>query len=143
MSTESEIGREQLEQLVPHAGSMCLLDRVVSHSLDRIICVADNHRDPAHPLRHGGLLAALHLPEYAAQATAVHGALLGNGAARPGMLAALRDVRLYVDRIDTIDTPLTITARKQLAQASGSLYEFEVRAGDRLLCEGRVAIAFA
>ncbi|MBB6093380.1 putative hotdog family 3-hydroxylacyl-ACP dehydratase [Povalibacter uvarum] len=141
MSTESEIGRERLEQLVPHAGSMCLLDRVLSHASDRIVCVADNHRDAAHPLRHGGRLAALHLAEYAAQATAVHGALVGTGTARPGMLAALRDLRLFIDRIDTLDTPLMITARRQLSQASGSLYEFEVRAGDRLLCQGRVAIA--
>lgn len=128
---------------MPHAGTMCLLDRVLSHSPDRIVCAADGHRNPAHPLRHGGRLAALHLAEYAAQATAVHGALMGNGASRPGMLAALRDVRLYADRIDTVDTPLTITARKQLSQANGSLYEFDVRAGDLLLCEGRVAIAFS
>jgi predicted hotdog family 3-hydroxylacyl-ACP dehydratase len=121
---------------------MCLLDRVLSHSPDRIVCAADSHRDPAHPLRHDDRLAALHLAEYAAQATAVHGALIGNGVSRPGMLAALRDVRLYVDRIDTIETPLTITARKQLSQANGSLYEFEVRAGDQLLCQGRLAIAF-
>lgn len=143
MSTGTEFGRERLEQLVPHAGSMCLLDRVLSHSPDRIVCAADSHRDPGHPLRHGGQLAALHLAEYAAQATAVHGALIGNGAARPGMLAALRDVRLYADRVDTVDTPLTITARKQLSQANGSLYEFDVRAGDRLLCQGRLAIAFS
>ncbi len=142
MSTESEIGRERLEQLLPHTGSMCLLDRVLSHAPDRIVCAADSHRDPGHPLRHGGQLAALHLAEYAAQATAIHGALTGDGAARPGMLAALRDVRLNIDRIDTLDMPLTITARKQLSQASGSLYEFDVRAGDRLLCQGRVAIAF-
>lgn len=142
MSARSEIGHERLALLVPHAGSMCLLDRVVSHWPDRIVCTADNHRDPAHPLRCDGQLAALHLVEYAAQATAVHGALVGSGAARPGMLAALRDVRLYVDRIDTIDTLLTITARKQLSQSSGSLYEFDVRAGDRLLCEGRLAIVF-
>ena len=73
----------------------------------------------------------------------VVGALTGTGAARPGMLAALRDEHLHVDRIDTLEASLTITAHKLLSQATGSLYEFEIRAGDRLLSEGRVAIAFA
>ena len=57
-------GRAAIEALVPHAGTMCLWDEVVSWDEDRIVLRADNHRDPAHPLRSGGRLRALHLCEY-------------------------------------------------------------------------------
>jgi predicted hotdog family 3-hydroxylacyl-ACP dehydratase len=64
------------------------------------------------------------------------------GGVQRGMLAALRDIRLHVERIDTIDAELSIHATRRLAQASGSLYDFSVRSDGRLLCEGRIAIAF-
>ena len=132
----------ELLDLIPHSGSMCLLDRVVVHSEHDIECAARSHTSPDHPLRRDGQLSALHLAEYAAQAMAAHGALSAGGIQR-GMLAALREIRLHVDRIDDIDADLSIHATRRLAQTTGSLYEFRVHAGDRLLCEGRIAIAFA
>lgn len=134
------MNREQLLQLIPHAGRMCLLDRVIAHSDRDIECTTGTHRDRDNPLRRDGQLSALHLTEYAAQAMAAHGALLA-GAAQPGMLAALRDIRLHTDRIDTVDADLAVRATRRLAQRDGSLYDFTVHAGDRLLCEGRIAIA--
>ena len=136
------IGRDALLKLVPHAGSMCLLERVTSHSELTIHCAAVSHRDPAHPLRRDGQLAALYLAEYAAQAMAAHGALSSSGgSARPGMLAALRSIRLHADRIDDIVSELLIDATRRIAQSDGSLYEFSVRGDGRLLAEGRIAIA--
>jgi predicted hotdog family 3-hydroxylacyl-ACP dehydratase len=125
--------------LIPHAGSMCLLDRVVANSGDDIQCVTRTHTDPNHPLRRAGQLSALHLIEYAAQAMAAHGALESGGVQR-GMLASVRDLRLHVERIDDIDTELTIHATRRLAQSAGSLYDFTVHGSGRLLCEGRIAI---
>jgi len=137
----SGLGREALLGLVPHAGRMCLLERVISHAESGIQCAADSHRDPEHPLRRNGQLAALHLAEYAAQAMAVHGALTSGGVARPGMLAALRDIRLHLARIDHIGSDLLIEATRRIAQSDGSLYEFSVHGDGRLLGEGRIAIA--
>ena len=88
-----------------------------------------------------GQLSALHLIEYAAQAMAAHGALVSGGVQR-GMLAAVRDVRLHVERIDDIDAELNVKATRRIAQTSGSLYDFSIRGGGRLLCEGRIAIAY-
>lgn len=133
--------REQLSRLVPHAGAMCLLDAVLECDGEEIVCEAVSHRDPDNPLRRDGRLSALHLAEYAAQATAVHGALRAGGTAQPGMLAALRDVRLHVEHVHDIPGRLTVRAWRRLARAEGSLYEFTVAAGDRTLAEGRVAIA--
>lgn len=131
----------ELTALIPHAGSMCLLDRIIGHSEQDIECTARSHTSPDHPLRRDGQLSALHLAEYAAQAMAAHGALRAGGVQR-GMLAALREIRLHVDRIDDIDADLNVHATRRMAQTTGSLYDFRVEASGRLLCEGRIAIAF-
>lgn len=137
------IPRERLLDLVPHAGSMCLLDSVNEYSRDEIVCETSSHRDPANPLRRDHALSALHLVEYAAQAMAAHGALIAEGTAQPGMLAALRDVRLHVGHVHDIPGKLTVRARRRLARDEGLLYEFSVSGNGQLLCEGRIAIALS
>jgi predicted hotdog family 3-hydroxylacyl-ACP dehydratase len=129
-----------LANLVPHAGTMCLLECVVAHSAQGIQCATRTHTDPAHPLRRDGRLSALHLVEYAAQAMAAHGALSSGGTQR-GMLASVREIRLHVERIDDIGSELVVDATRLLAQTNGSLYDFHVHANGMLLCEGRIAIA--
>ena len=131
----------ELAGLIPHSGSMCLLDRVIEHSGHDIECAARSHQAPDHPLRRDGQLSALHLVEYAAQAMAAHGALISGGV-QQGMLAALRHIRLHVERIDDIDTEINVKATRRLAQTTGSLYDFSIHGGGRLLCEGRIAISF-
>ena len=69
-----------IRELVPQAGAMCLLERIVSADADSVICSTSTHRSPGTPLRRAGRLAALHLAEYGAQAMAVHGGLNGNAA---------------------------------------------------------------
>ena len=135
------LGRQRLLELIPHAGSMCLLDRVTACSESDIHCATRSHLDPDNPLRRGGALSALHLVEYAAQAMAAHGALQAGGQAQRGMLAALRNIRLHTGQIHDIDGELIIHARRRLAQRDGSLYEFTVSGAGRVLCEGRIAIA--
>lgn len=135
------LNREQILALIPHAGSMCLLDHVIAHSDADIECTSRTHRNPDHPLRRDGQLSAVHLAEYAAQAMAAHGALRSGGPRR-GMLAALRGIQLHADRIDTVDGPLAIHATRRLEQTTGSLYDFTARGEGRLLAEGRIAIAF-
>jgi predicted hotdog family 3-hydroxylacyl-ACP dehydratase len=146
------IAKELLRSMIPHTGTMCLLDAVEDWTADRIHCTARTHTAAEHPLRLQNRLSALHLVEYAAQAVAVHGALLarakdgrGENAGeihpRPGMLAVLRDIKLHADRIDTVNNALAITAERRLVRNDGMVYEFSVRAGQRPLCEGRAVIA--
>lgn len=141
MNVAIPIARERLLGLIPHAGAMCLLDAVLEFSDDEIVCETGSHRDAANPLRRGSELSALHLVEYAAQAMAAHAALRGGGGARPGMLGALRDIRLQVATLHDIPGKLTVRARRRLARPEGSLYEFEVTGDGRKLGEGRIAIA--
>lgn len=132
---------KELRELIPHAGSMCLLDRVVAHSESEIECITSTHSTLENPLRRDGQLSALHLVEYAAQAMAAHGALVSGGVQR-GMLVTVRDIRLHVERIDHIDMQLNVKATRRIVQPNGSLYDFSIRAGGQLLGDGRIAIAF-
>ncbi|MEO8062561.1 MAG: phosphotransferase [Pseudomonadota bacterium] len=129
--------------LVPHAGDMCLLERIVTSSDAEIVCATFSHRSPTNPLRHADKLAALHLAEYGAQAMAVHGGLHAAGeAARGGMLVAIRALKLHVERIDDIEGELAVQAVKLVANAGGRIYSFSARAGERELASGRVSVMF-
>jgi predicted hotdog family 3-hydroxylacyl-ACP dehydratase len=135
----------QIEQLIPHAGAMCLLDRVLHWDADSIECAASGHRALDNPLRRGDRLPISAGIEYAAQAVAVHGGLLraksGPGAARRGYLAVLNDVSWQVERLDLCSGPLLIRARQQIAGAEGASYQFNVSAAGALLLEGRMTVA--
>jgi predicted hotdog family 3-hydroxylacyl-ACP dehydratase len=129
--------------LVPHAGGMCLLARIVSAGERDIVCATDSHRSAANPLRRDGALAALHLAEYGAQAMAVHGGLADPRAKeRGGMLVSIRDLVLAVDRLDDIDGELTITATRLVANAEGNIYAFSASGAGRELGRGRVSVMF-
>jgi len=131
--------------LIPHSGAMCLLARLERWDMQRIVCSATNHRDPQHPLRtRRGLLAPVAI-EYAAQAMALHGALIGQAVgspATPGFLASARGVTLHVLRLDELadDAELHIEATRQAGDAQQILYAFDVRHAGRPIAEGRAAV---
>jgi predicted hotdog family 3-hydroxylacyl-ACP dehydratase len=137
------INKAGIRTLIPHSGSMCLLDSVSEWDDRSIICISSTHRDPANPLRRDGRLSAVHAFEYAAQAAAVHGGLRARSVGvtpPPGYLAALRDARLYVMRLDDVASPLQICAYRLFGEAANTVYECQVSAGDVLLAEGRITI---
>ena len=135
---------------IPHQGRMCLLDRLLAWDAEAIECSAAGHRDAAHPLRTpGGLLAPAAI-EYAAQAMALHGALLAGAEAGEqgraavsahGYLASVRSVRLAVARLDRIAGELRVRARRLAGDGRQRLYAFEVAddAGRRLV-DGRATV---
>ncbi len=127
---------------IPHQGSMCLLDRVARWDDASVECRAGSHRDPANPLRADGRLAAACGIEYAAQAMAVHGALLAPAGAAPrqGFLASVRDVALHVCRLDDIAGDLRVAVDRLSGDGNNVLYGFAVLAGDRCLLEGRAGV---
>ena len=137
------INKAEIRTLIPHSGLMCLLDRVNEWDDRSIVCISNTHRDPANPLRRDGRLSAVHAFEYAAQAAAVHGGLRARaaGVAAPqGYLAALRDARLHVMRLDDVASPLQICAYRLFGEAANAVYECRVSAGDILLADGRITI---
>jgi predicted hotdog family 3-hydroxylacyl-ACP dehydratase len=126
------IDRARIADLVPHAGAMCLLDTVAAWSAEAITCLATSHRNLDHPLRGRHGLAAVHALEYAAQATALHGALVaggGAGSVAPAFLAAVRQARFGVRDLSAVPPPLVVSARLLAAEARGSVYACEVAGG--------------
>lgn len=140
------LSKKDIAALIPHAGTMCLLDGVEAWDEKTILCRATSHADPAHPLRSDGRLRSLCGIEYAAQAAAVHAALTAppSGGVRPkgGVLASLREVALGTDRLDDIAAPLAIRVERLLAQDAGALYRFAVAAEGRDLLQGRLAVGW-
>lgn len=127
---------------IPHQGSMCLLDAVVDWSPTSIACRAVSHTDPANPLRAADRLGVAADIEYAAQAMAVHGALLAatNDPPRQGYLASVRGVQLHVARLDDLPGELCITAECLSGNGNHILYQFAIDHAGRCLLEGRAAV---
>ena len=135
--------REAIQRLIPHQGAMCLWDAVLDWDDSTIRLRAANHRDPSHPLRGSRGLRALHLCEYGAQAMAVHGGLLAQRAgqrAEPGLLVALRAVRVHVARIDKLADELIGEAESLVHGPTGWQYAFRIHHAGALLAEGRAAV---
>ena len=128
---------------VPHAGAMCLLDRLLAWDAAGVRCSAVSHADPANPLRSAGGLLAPCAIEYAAQAMALHGALAAPAgrAPAPGFLASARNVRLHVARLDDVPGAIEIEVAKIAGDERQALYRFALRAADgRALVDGRAAV---
>jgi len=142
------LDRHWIESHIPHQGSMCLLDEVLAWDAVRIRCRSATHRAANNPLRAHGRLGAACGIEYAAQAVAVHGALIAvtasgsRGSALGGYLASVRNVALHVARLDDLETDLVASAARVTGDDRMVLYEFSVSSADRELLSGRASIVF-
>jgi predicted hotdog family 3-hydroxylacyl-ACP dehydratase len=151
------LDRQWIEQHIPHKGRMCLLDEVLSWDAVRIRCRSATHRSADNPLRLHGRLGAACGIEYAAQAMAVHGALIaasaplastvarsvrGSIGSSVGYLASVRNVTLRVERLDDLEADLIAAAERVTGDGRTVLYEFSVTSGRQLLLSGRASIVF-
>jgi predicted hotdog family 3-hydroxylacyl-ACP dehydratase len=136
------MGKAEIRARMPHAGSMCLLDGVLSWDDTRIGCTASSHRASDNPLRRDGRLHAICGVEYAAQAMALHGELARGAHARPrvGYLASLRDVECRVAYLDTVEDDLLVEAERLLYEGSRVIYRFALHSGGHELISGRAAV---
>lgn len=142
------VDREWIAAHIPHQGTMCLLDGVRSWDAQHARCTASSHRLRDNPLRSGERLGAICAIEYAAQAMAVHSALLAaheQPNAQPrrpaaGYLASARAVDCFVERLDDIDTDLDIEVERLSGDGASVLYQFSLRSNTALLARGRVAV---
>lgn len=143
MAPESALG---WQTLIPHRGSMCLLDDVVTWDEGTIHARASSHTRADNPLRSDGRLRSIHLCEYGAQAMAIHGGLCARAAgdsASPGFLVSLRAVELAVARIDDLPGALDVHAEKLMGDDNGWQYAFRVEHAGRVLARGRAAVLVA
>ncbi len=138
-----QLNRAWIEAHIPHSGRMCLLDEVISWDPERISCRSSGHRSSDHPLRAHGRLGIACGVELAAQAMAVHGALTTGGSEvvpRAGFLAVVRGVRMYVARLDDVESELMCNAVRIAGDTGTALYEFEIRSAKIPLMSGRTTV---
>ena len=121
---------------------MCLLDEVTSWDASRVTALVRTHRDRNNPLRTEGGLSALSAIEYAAQAMAVHGALVGAVAARPraGYLISLRNVVCAAPQLDQLAGDLVVEAAQMAADGERVMYAFSLRAGELQVVRGNATV---
>ncbi|MCG5529937.1 hypothetical protein LRD18_03500 [Halorhodospira halochloris] len=135
--------RAEFEPLIPHSGSMCLLDKVLEWDDQKLRATTTSHRREDNPLRGELGLGVVHALEYGAQGMAVHGALLARsegGSLSTGFLAASRDLRFYVGRLDSLGAELLVEVEQELGQAGSMIYRFQVASEDRLVAEGQAIV---
>jgi predicted hotdog family 3-hydroxylacyl-ACP dehydratase len=128
---------------IPHSGNMCLLEAVTFWSDQEITCRSGTHRSADHPLRDSGGLGIVCGIEYAAQAMAVHGALLaGDNAAPPpaGFLTSVREVRWNTRYLNDVPGDLIVHAQRISGNDLAILYSFSVQADGTELLGGRASV---
>jgi predicted hotdog family 3-hydroxylacyl-ACP dehydratase len=143
MATITTLDHAGIAGLIPHSGSMCLLERLEAWDLQQVRCTAISHRDANNPLRTASGLLAPCAIEYAAQAMALHGALIGHEAgtaASPGFLASARSVQLHRLRLDDLPGPLEVEAVRQAGDAQQILYSFRITHAGEPVADGRATV---
>lgn len=134
---------DDIQSLIPHKGSMCLLERIVDWNERGMTLATNTHSSPTNPLRTHGRLRAIHLCEYGAQAMAVHGGLIARARGETpvqGLLVSLRDIVLTSGTVESLDGELTIKVERLQGDALGIQYTFCVSHRDAELARGRAAV---
>jgi predicted hotdog family 3-hydroxylacyl-ACP dehydratase len=143
MTAPQTLGRDGIAARIPHAGDMCLLDRLERWDAQAIHCTTARHTDPANPLRTASGLMAPCAIEFAAQAMALHGGLLAAEGSEPsaGFLASTRNVRLHTVRFDDRPAPLHLHAERLSGDVNQVMYAFRVEDGaGRPVADGRAVV---
>lgn len=165
-------GRDWIEGLIPHQGSMCLLDEVLAAHPSGLQARTRSHLRRPHPLAlHGERLGAAVGVEYASQAMALHGALIAMAAGQGmtagvqgqggdcsgGRLVSLRKLRFSGPLLASLqrqsqepssDTPMDVVVRLEAGNAQQASYSFELGCGlakgalGQVWASGRASVLF-
>lgn len=132
---------DEICQMLPHAGDMCLLDEVIAWDKGSIECVTESHRNNQNPLFNNGRLHAINCIEYAGQATVVHGTLCweeGMDLPNVAILVSIRDLKIKRSILNDIEAPLHIHADVLDILEFASNYSFNVTADGMEIASGRL-----
>ena len=119
------IEKIHFQDLIPHEGSMVLIDQVNDWDLNKISCSTRSHLLSNNPLMLNNSLSSIHLIEYGAQAMAIHRGLL-TGESLQGFLAAVRDAKFFIDNLDDVHGALYIQAIFELKINDNVVYTINV-----------------
>lgn len=134
------LDKAEIEALIPHAGPMVLLNRVLSVDERSIRCEAVSHNARDNPLRVGGRFPAICGAEYGAQAAAVHGPAASGAHVRAGRVVLLRNIVWQVPDLSVVPEALTIVAECLHRDSRSLAYGFRLSAADRDILRGECGI---
>ena len=137
------IEKIHFQDLIPHEGSMVLIDQVDDWDLNKISCSSRSHLLSNNPLIVNNSLSSIHLIEYGAQAMAIHRGLL-TGESLQGFLAAVRDAKFFIDNLDNVHGALYIQAIFELKINDNVVYTINVTDENNApLLEARASVVHA
>ena len=137
------IEKIHFQDLIPHEGSMVLIDQVNDWDLNKISCSTRSHLLSNNPLMLNNSLSSIHLIEYGAQAMAIHRGLL-TGESLQGFLAAVRDAKFFIDNLDDVHGALYIQAIFELKINDNVVYSLNVSdEHGTLLLKARTSVVHA
>lgn len=135
--------KEEMAGLLPHGESMCLLESVEAWDEEGISCRTTTHRDRGNPLMFHGRLTISSGLEYAAQAMGIHVGLVGRRfrtKPRIGLIGAVRDVSVAVERLDDLNADLHVQAIRVAEGENSFMYRFMLASDNREIMTGRASI---
>ncbi|MEA3404382.1 MAG: hypothetical protein U9R28_01435 [Pseudomonadota bacterium] len=133
--------RSEIEEIIPHAGGMCLLEGVLHYSETEITCMTSSHLLDDNPLKKGKTLSNMHLIEYGAQSIAIHGGLLERNLSSPriGYIATIKSVKW--GRFNPLTPFLKVESKALVTDDISKLYTFHITDSDKqFICSGRVMV---
>lgn len=135
--------RQQLCQLIPHEGNMCLLDSVDCWDEHQITCSSHSHLNLDNPLRDLNRLASINAIEYGAQAVAIHGRLIsgtGNPDSRSGFLVQIKNLDFQDCDLSQLTDALQVHAEQIHCDDSSMLYTIAIKHNQDHIMSGRIMI---
>jgi len=142
--------KSQICQLLPHSGTMCLIDEIVSWDKEMLVAKTMSHTELKNPLNNEGSLNSIHGVEYAAQAMALHSALIKaeeitqTETETRGYLASVKNTNILQEYLfekqDDDLIPLLIKVFVLMAGSQGFSYQFEVLKDDKVYISGKITI---
>ncbi|MEM1153042.1 MAG: hypothetical protein AAGI44_02810 [Pseudomonadota bacterium] len=136
------LDKAAIDELIPHTGSMCVLDTVQRWDQDSIVCTSNRHHSEDNPLRESAELCCEVLLEYTAQAAAVHAALVGAGIGsdRTALMGAVKRLHLHQRVVEPSIETLLVSANAQLQSRDGAIYQVAVHGHDTPLITARIVL---
>lgn len=133
------MNQEDIAKLIPHTGNMCLLEKIINWNETTLKAQTYTHLKLDNPLRTNDKLKSIHGIEYAAQAMAVHGALLDKKC-QNGYIGSIRNVVVNEAYLPTRKSPLDIHVQALMRSKQGFIYNFSLQCTNQLIISGKITI---
>ena len=133
--------RAEIARRIPHGPAMSLLDQVIRWDVASIVCRSARLAGGDNPLCAAAELPVVLLLEYAAQAAAVHAALIheGIGEAGPAYVGAVKAVEWDRPHVRP-ELEVELEAQCLLHSDTGAIYQVEARQDGESLLRARLIL---